>query len=93
MVGSTSIKHMHVLTYFITVLGLIIGALFVQFASWRWMFWFVAIAALASSIGAAFLVPKQVQEEHNPLGSKGSKLRRLDIPGVSALTGWYVDQS
>jgi predicted MFS family arabinose efflux permease len=56
------------------------------------MFWFVAIAALASSIGTAFLVPKQVQEEQNPLGSRASKLRRLDIPGVSALTGWYLEQ-
>ena len=35
--------------YFV-VLGLIIGAIFVQFANWAWGFWFVAM--LAIPIGA-----------------------------------------
>ena len=39
------------------VLGLIIGGIFVQFASWPWVFWFVALVALPISAICCFLVP------------------------------------
>lgn len=67
------------------ILGLIIGAIFVQFASWRWVFWFATLIALPVAGLCAWLVPAQVQtEDRNQPASE--KLRRLDILGVSILT-------
>lgn len=66
------------------VLGLVIGALFVQYTLWRWIFWSVAIGAtLAGSLIAILAPPISVKEA---IGPRASKLRRLDLPGVSVLT-------
>jgi MFS family permease len=67
------------------VLGLIIGAIFVQYASWRWVFWFVTLIALPVAGLCAWLVPPQVLTENRIQPSK-EKIRRLDIFGVSLLT-------
>jgi MFS family permease len=67
------------------VLGLIIGAIFVEYANWRWVFWFATIIALPVAAMCALLVPKQVATGDRIQPSR-EKLRRLDIPGVSTLT-------
>jgi MFS family permease len=67
------------------VLGLIIGAIFVEYANWRWVFWFATIIALPVAAMCALLVPKQVATGDRVQPSR-EKLRRLDIPGVSTLT-------
>jgi MFS family permease len=66
-------------------LGLIIGAIFVQYASWRWVFWFVTLIAMPVAGLCAWLVPPQVLTENRIQPSK-EKIRRLDIFGVSLLT-------
>lgn len=63
------------------VLGLVIGAVFVQFATWHWVFWFVTIVSVPVSIISIFLIPRQPTRAH-----KASALKRLDVVGVSILT-------
>ncbi|KAJ6478639.1 MFS general substrate transporter [Mycena vitilis] len=67
------------------ILGLVIGAILVQFASWRWAFWFATLLALPVAGMAAWLVPPQVLTA-NRIQPPREKLRRLDISGVSILT-------
>lgn len=68
------------------VLGLIIGAIFVEFASWHWVFWFVAIVALPIASICIFLVPTP-KRIPSPLETRASRIESLDLPGVSVLTG------
>ena len=41
------------------MLGLIIGAIFVQWATWSWVFWFVALVCMPIAVLCIFLIPKQ----------------------------------
>ncbi|KAH9939655.1 MFS general substrate transporter [Epithele typhae] len=68
------------------VLGLVVGAIFVQFASWSWVFWFVALVCMPISVACVFLVP--AQEPHlEEVGAKTyARWRSLDLGGVSILT-------
>jgi MFS family permease len=75
--------------YSLTVLGLFIGALFVQYASWRWVFWFAALIAVPLAGLCAWLVPPQTVTEDRAQPAR-EKLRRLDLPGVSMLTATLV---
>ena len=61
------------------VLGLVIGAIFVQYASWRWIFWFLAILAIPAATLCLLLIPAQE-------GKKDEKAN-FDFIGVSTLTG------
>lgn len=63
------------------MLGLFIGAIFVQFATWSWVFWFVAIIAVPVSVVAVWLIPN----DSGKSASK-SKMKGLDLIGVSILT-------
>ncbi|EJD53378.1 MFS general substrate transporter [Auricularia subglabra TFB-10046 SS5] len=67
------------------VLGFILGALLVQYASWSWVFWLGALVATPISVLAFFLVPKQPQ-----ITRSGSKIGYLDLPGVAILTSALV---
>lgn len=71
------------------VLGLIIGAIFVQFTSWRWTFWFVAIMEVTVAAVAVVLVPPHQREDTVDSLTWSEKLRRLDLVGVSLLTCEY----
>lgn len=64
------------------VLGVIIGGIFVQFASWRWIMYFVGIAAISISILSIFVVPPSPPKapEHK------ANWKRLDLGGVSLIT-------
>ena len=70
------------------VLGLIIGAIFVQYANWSWVFWFVALVALPISAVCCFLVPSP-HRVVDDLPTKG-RWRTLDLGGVSVLTGKFA---
>jgi MFS family permease len=61
------------------VTGLIIGALFVQLASWHWVFWFVAVVALPMALACFFLIPDQANHQ-------GREGERLDLVGVFMVT-------
>ncbi|EPQ53229.1 MFS general substrate transporter [Gloeophyllum trabeum ATCC 11539] len=65
------------------VLGLVIGGVFVQYASWHWVFWFVALVATPVSLACIFLLPS---DTHVLPMSQSTKLKKLDLPGVSTLT-------
>lgn len=71
------------------VLGAIISGLFVQFASYRWVFYFVAIIALPSAVVCLAFIPNQHGEPSQSL-SQRDKLRNLDIVGVTLLTGVFA---
>ncbi|KAH8834384.1 MFS general substrate transporter [Flagelloscypha sp. PMI_526] len=66
------------------ILGLLIGAIFTQYTTWRWVFWFAALLALpAAFIGVTMIPPQAVA------GSELSVMTRIthmDIPGVAVLT-------
>ena len=70
----------------IAVLGLIIGAIFVQFASWPWVFWFVSFVAVPISLICIFLIPGEKPHRDGPVAPKHARWQGLDIGGVSILT-------
>ncbi|KAJ3477572.1 hypothetical protein NLI96_g10372 [Meripilus lineatus] len=61
------------------------SSLFVQYANWSWVFWFVAIVALPISAVCIFLIPPRakIEETRDP---RTAKWKSLDISGVSILT-------
>ncbi|KAI0667392.1 MFS general substrate transporter [Trametes maxima] len=71
------------------VLGLIIGAIFVQYASWNWVFWFVALVALPIAALCVFLIPAQ-EPLDDVVGRREARWKSLDMIGVSILTAALV---
>lgn len=71
------------------VLGAIISALFVQYANFHWIFYFVTIIAVPSAAACIFLIPPQEQSEADQLTFR-EKFRNLDVVGVSVLTAALV---
>ncbi|PCH34681.1 MFS general substrate transporter [Wolfiporia cocos MD-104 SS10] len=67
------------------VLGLIIGAIIVQYTSWSWVFWFVAIVAFPIAGICYFLIPPQ-----EPKPVEGKRWQNLDLIGVSILTAALI---
>jgi predicted MFS family arabinose efflux permease len=67
--------------------GLIIGALLVQWASWRWVFWTIACTALPIAGVGVIVIPSSLRLETNKKLNAREELRNLDIVGVSILTG------
>ncbi|PSR75588.1 hypothetical protein PHLCEN_2v9068 [Hermanssonia centrifuga] len=71
------------------VLGLMIGAIFVKCASWRWIFWFLAILSIPIALISAFLLPRQkssAEDDRDRVSSPLNKLNRLDLAGILLLT-------
>ena len=68
------------------VLGLFMGAIFSQYASWRWVFWFIAMMTLPIIVVGLTLIPPQRVSVSR---TKWAKLKSLDLVGVSLLTGGY----
>ncbi|KAH7912270.1 major facilitator superfamily domain-containing protein [Hygrophoropsis aurantiaca] len=67
------------------VIGILIGALFVQYASYHWVFWFVAIVAGPVTLACIFLIPAQ-SNNADGVDPSITKWKRLDLIGVSTLT-------
>ncbi|KAF9070287.1 major facilitator superfamily domain-containing protein [Rhodocollybia butyracea] len=63
-------------------LGVVFSALFVQFASWHWLFWFSALMAIPIAGICFLLIPSRPDD---PTRAKAS-VQSLDIIGVSILT-------
>ncbi|OAX36161.1 MFS general substrate transporter [Rhizopogon vinicolor AM-OR11-026] len=68
------------------VLGLLIGAMVVEWASYHWVFWFVAIVAVVVALLAWFFIPPQIAETPDRLEHEAAKWNSLDLVGVSILT-------
>ncbi|KAG2153646.1 MFS general substrate transporter [Suillus bovinus] len=66
------------------VLGLISGALLVEYVSWHWIFWFVSAVILPTTLISTVLIPSQTKNMARESGF--TKLKRLDITGISILT-------
>ncbi|KDR73160.1 hypothetical protein GALMADRAFT_72489 [Galerina marginata CBS 339.88] len=73
------------------VVGLIIGALFVTFVSWPWVFYFSAIVSTVIALSFSFLVPnvsrigvKDIRTAHL------TKFKRLDLVGVGLFTSSLI---
>lgn len=64
----------------LTVLGVIIGAALVQWASWRWILWFTAVLGFTIAIASIIVVPPSAPRVIKP------NWRRLDLVGVSLIT-------
>ncbi|TFK97039.1 MFS general substrate transporter [Pterulicium gracile] len=64
-------------------LGVIVGAIFVEYTTWRWIYWFCTAVAIPIAILGVFMIPAQ-PEKHAE--SNRRKLGRLDIPGVTGIT-------
>ncbi|KAG8727443.1 hypothetical protein FRC12_022496 [Ceratobasidium sp. 428] len=65
------------------ILGTIIGAVFVQYASWRWVFWIIAVIALPIAVACIFLIPTTPR-------CNDTKVSQLDFVGVSTLTAAII---
>ncbi|KAJ8581984.1 MFS general substrate transporter [Rhizopogon salebrosus TDB-379] len=68
------------------VSGILIGAVFVEWASYHWVFLFMAIAAAPVAVAGFFIIPPQIAETTDSLEPKAAKWRSLDLIGVGILT-------
>ncbi|CAE6414164.1 unnamed protein product [Rhizoctonia solani] len=68
---------------FCSVLGTIIGAILVEYASWRWIFWIIAIISIPAAIACIFLIPGSPSR-------KEAKASQLDAFGVFILIAAIV---
>ncbi|GAB1522708.1 hypothetical protein RhiTH_005830 [Rhizoctonia solani] len=63
--------------------GTIIGAILVEYASWRWIFWIIAIISIPAAAACVFLIPS------SPRNNK-AKASQLDALGVFILIAAIV---
>ncbi|RPD57986.1 MFS general substrate transporter [Lentinus tigrinus ALCF2SS1-7] len=72
------------------VFGTMISAVFVEFANYRWIFWFTTVIAVPAAVSCLFLIPSRDDNSSTgdaPLiGSRLAGLKKLDLVGVSILT-------
>ncbi|KAJ7877970.1 major facilitator superfamily domain-containing protein [Mycena olivaceomarginata] len=68
------------------VMGLIIGALFVSFTSWPWVFYFSASVSGVIGVSAILLIPNLRRTVAESRAQKILRLRRLDLLGVLMFT-------
>ena len=70
------------------MLGLTIGALLVEFASWPWCFWFVAIISAPLALACVLLIPSGTSTRE--ANDTSAKAKGLDLVGLSTLTGAFI---
>ncbi|KAG9312486.1 major facilitator superfamily domain-containing protein [Chiua virens] len=68
------------------VLGLFIGAVLDQYASYHWVFWFVAIIAIPVATACIFIIPPEIAKSKDESVTGGAKWKSLDLIGISILT-------
>lgn len=71
-------------------LGVLIGAVLVQKATWHWIFYLVTIAAITIAAVSIVTIPSkealQSREHEGPKKTNIEKLKQLDVAGVAILT-------
>ncbi|KAG1745449.1 MFS general substrate transporter [Suillus paluster] len=70
------------------VLGLVTGALFVEYVSPNWVFWFVSTVIIPSTLISAILIPPQTKPVVRERGI--TKFKSLDVIGISILTAAVI---
>ncbi|KAG2352493.1 hypothetical protein BDR07DRAFT_1437381, partial [Suillus spraguei] len=74
----------------IRFVGCDIGAMFVQWVSYHWVFWFVACAAFPVALICIFMIPSQIGETAGSRKPKGAKWKSLDLVGIGVLTVSFI---
>ncbi|PPQ73080.1 hypothetical protein CVT26_014646 [Gymnopilus dilepis] len=69
--------------------GLIIGAILTSFASWPWVFYFMAILGILESIAVYFICPA-IPRPKSSAFEKAKRFQRLDIFGVGLFTASLI---
>ncbi|KAI9461385.1 major facilitator superfamily domain-containing protein [Boletus coccyginus] len=69
------------------VLGVIIGALIISYATWPWVFYTIAIVALFIAITCTFLIPNPHPQNNH---CRSERFRRLDLFGSMLLMAALV---
>lgn len=69
------------------VLGFIIGAVFVQWVTYRWIFWFIGLVALLAGLIGAVVIPAHLGKAWRTDEKFIPAWRDFDIVGTSVLTG------
>ncbi|KAF9242844.1 major facilitator superfamily domain-containing protein [Melanogaster broomeanus] len=72
------------------VLGLVIGAMFVQWASFHWIFWFVGLVSLPVALCSLFVIPPEVAKSVDEPDKGIAKWKSLDVIGVAILTVAFI---
>ncbi|KAG2354878.1 hypothetical protein BDR07DRAFT_1411205 [Suillus spraguei] len=70
--------------------GLVVGAMFVQWVSYHWVFWFVACTAFPVALICIFMIPSQIGETAGSRKPKGAKWKSLDLVGIGVLTVSFI---
>ncbi|KIJ19689.1 hypothetical protein PAXINDRAFT_109152 [Paxillus involutus ATCC 200175] len=68
------------------LLGLLIGAMFVQWKSFHWVFWFVGLIAIPVALVCLFIIPPEITKSADRPNTRIAKWKCLDLIGVSLLT-------
>ncbi|KZP03713.1 MFS general substrate transporter, partial [Athelia psychrophila] len=68
-----------------SVLGLFVGAIFIEYASWHWSFWFLALLTVPIASLGLFLIPREKAPSAAPRLKGYAKFKSLDLIGVSTL--------
>jgi predicted MFS family arabinose efflux permease len=64
------------------MIGLIIGAVLVTYASWPWVFYFIAIVSISVAALALFFIPRHNNDQYQ----REKTFKRLDLVGITMLT-------
>ncbi|KIK37511.1 hypothetical protein CY34DRAFT_15658 [Suillus luteus UH-Slu-Lm8-n1] len=70
--------------------GVLVGAFFVQWASYHWVFWFVSCVAFPVALICMFIVPSQIGETADSLEPNKAKWKTLDLVGIVILTVAFI---
>lgn len=71
----------------VKVLGFIFGAMFIQWVTYRWIFWLVGLVALVVGLSSAVVIPAHLANTQNSQKEFIPTWRDLDVVGASILTG------
>ncbi|KAI9463830.1 major facilitator superfamily domain-containing protein [Boletus coccyginus] len=67
------------------LLGLFIGAVLVRYASYHWVFWFVAMVAIPVALCCLFVIPPEIAKSEDRPDMRNAKWESLDPIGILIL--------
>ncbi|KAF8123556.1 major facilitator superfamily domain-containing protein [Boletus edulis] len=72
------------------VLGLLIGAVLVQYISYHWVFWFAAIIAIPLALACMFAIPPEMAKSKDRADPHIAKWKSIDVIGTFTLTAAFI---
>ncbi|KAG1796381.1 major facilitator superfamily domain-containing protein [Suillus plorans] len=73
-----------------SVLGLMIGAMFVEWTSYHFVFWFVTIVATPAALACVFVIPPEISNTKDNIKPAAAKWKSLDLLGATILTAALI---